>query len=150
MAKLYSKKCDNCYSAYRGRGKKYCSELCKIAVSTKNPPSFLGKKHSEKSKRRISLSLRGRTPKNMLQIAGWNRGNIKPDVGYVALHEWVRKKLGKPDVCVKCSKSGLKGRKIHWANKSGEYLISIKDWIRLCASCHKKYDIKYGFKRKRI
>jgi len=34
----------------------------------------------------------------------------------------------------------LTGKKIHWANKSGEYLRDKDDWIRLCCKCHKKYD----------
>ncbi|KKL16471.1 hypothetical protein LCGC14_2495220, partial [marine sediment metagenome] len=62
------------------------------------------------------------------------------DVKYVGLHMWVYSKLGKPKTCEHCKKSGLKGRKIHWANKSGKYKRDLKDWIRLCVPCHKEYD----------
>ena len=79
-------------------------------------------------------------------LQGKNNHNWKDDdVGYRSLHDWVRAKLGTPDTCEKCGKSGLKGCKIHWANKSGEYKRDIKDWLRLCVSCHKKYDYKKGF-----
>ena len=61
-------------------------------------------------------------------------------VGYRGLHLWVQRKLGKPDACVFCNKSGLKGRQIHWANKSGSYKRLTSDWLRLCVPCHKKYD----------
>lgn len=57
------------------------------------------------------------------------------------------------------SRTGIKlSRKIkkQRANKNGNYKRIIEDWIRLCASCHMKYDIKnnlrtrkkvYGLKR---
>ncbi len=60
--------------------------------------------------------------------------------GYQSLHEWVVKHLGKPDTCEHCGRSGLSGRFIQWANKSGKYLRKLDDWIRLCTKCHHKYD----------
>src|SRR3990167_2616997 len=62
------------------------------------------------------------------------------DVGYGALHDWIRRNLGTPDTCGDCGKSGLTGKQIHWANKSGKYKRDITDWVRLCAKCHKKMD----------
>lgn len=62
------------------------------------------------------------------------------NVGYRGLHQWVESKLGKPNTCIHCGKSGLAGRQIHWANKSRKYKRSIFDWLRLCAKCHKIYD----------
>lgn len=71
-----------------------------------------------------------------------NHPNWKGDkVGYAGLHDWVEKILGKPGSCEHCGKTGLKGRKIHWANKSQKYLRKKSDWVRLCSSCHKKYDL---------
>ncbi len=64
-------------------------------------------------------------------------------VNYRDLHAWVSRKLGKPDTCEHCSISGLSGKHIHWANISGEYKRELNDWIRLCARCHKIYDL-YG------
>ena len=84
----------------------------------------------------------------------WNKGKPYPqvaeeknnkwkgdDVGYSALHGWVRRHLGTPEVCEHCEKTGLKKRQIHWANKSQTYKREVGDWIRLCASCHRNYDI---------
>lgn len=62
------------------------------------------------------------------------------DASYQAKHMWIYKKLGQPDTCSKCKKSKLKGKKIHWANKSGKYLRDLNDWIRLCSKCHVEYD----------
>ena len=65
-------------------------------------------------------------------------------VGYHALHEWVQKELGKPDTCEHCKRSGLTGMSIHWANRSQEYKRDISDWIRLCVSCHRVYDLNFN------
>ena len=78
-------------------------------------------------------------------LKGYGEGEKHPlwkgeKAGYLSKHSWMSRKFGKPDTCKLCKKSGLKGRQIHWANKSGKYFRDISDWIRLCASCHKKYD----------
>lgn len=78
-----------------------------------------------------------------IKFTGSNHANWKGDkVGYDALHNWVARELGKPDTCEHCGRSGLRGRFIQWANKSGEYLRDLNDWIRLCAKCHYAYDRK--------
>ena len=84
------------------------------------------------------------TGKKCPELQGENNGLWKGDnVSYSGIHNWVYRKLGKPDTCEHCGKSGLKGRQIHWANKSQKYLREISDWIRLCGKCHKKYDEDY-------
>ena len=68
--------------------------------------------------------------------------NIKwkgDDVGYFALHTWVRRTLGIPTICIHCSITANE-RKIHWANKSREYRRDINDWIALCSKCHGRFD----------
>ena len=61
-----------------------------------------------------------------------------------AAHRWIKKKLGLPEICEHCGKSGLKGNKIHWANKEHKYKRKITDWLRLCVRCHMIYDIING------
>ena len=86
------------------------------------------------------------------QVA-WNKGregtrddshpNWKGDAAsYQALHAWVARKLGQPSTCEMCGRAGLTGKHIQWANKSHEYRRDVGDWIRLCASCHKLYDLE--------
>jgi hypothetical protein len=65
-------------------------------------------------------------------------------VGYSGIHMWVRLKLGQPTKCEMCGKIKLKGRFIQWANKDHKYKRKLSDWIRLCTSCHSKYDRKYN------
>ena len=62
------------------------------------------------------------------------------DAGYVSKHMWIYNSKGKPTECEHCGKNNLTGHKIHWANKSGEYLRDLNDWIRLCVKCHIIYD----------
>ena len=66
----------------------------------------------------------------------WKGENVK----YQALHQWVRRNLGEPEECSFCHK---KEKDMQWANKSHEYKRNLTDWIRLCRSCHKKYDLKF-------
>lgn len=75
------------------------------------------------------------------------RGNNHPmwkgkDVGYTALHEWVENQLGKPNECEHCL--AIDAKKFEWANKSGNYLREVSDWIRLCTSCHRKQEPNRG------
>lgn len=58
--------------------------------------------------------------------------------GYTAKHNWARKYLGEPDFCEHCKRTDMGS--YQWANISGNYLRKASDWLRLCPSCHKKYD----------
>jgi len=66
--------------------------------------------------------------------ANW-KGN---EVGYGALHDWLKLRLGKPRYCETCGTK--KAKKYEWANISGEYRRDVTDWRRLCVSCHRKLD----------
>ena len=132
----------------------------KHPIGAKTGKHMLGRKLSEETKRKIGLAFKGNQyakgniawnkGKECPQFQGenngmWTGGNIGRvqrgvDV-YRALHSWVQENLGTPDTCEHCNKSGLKGHKIHWANKSREYKLDLNDWLRLCVPCHKSYDI---------
>ena len=92
---------------------------------------------------------------NLGKIGYW-RGKKRPDisagqwgkdnhswkgdkVGYTALHQWLYKQVGQPKKCQHCRRVDLK--QYYWANKNHTYKRNIKDWIRLCPSCHIKYDL---------
>ena len=59
---------------------------------------------------------------------------------YEAIHQWVKRQLGTPMICIKCldSSQGI----YDWANISGEYKKDLSDWIRLCRKCHSTMDKK--------
>lgn len=60
------------------------------------------------------------------------------EAGYVSLHTWVRSRLGTPSVCFICGTRDA--NRYEWANISGEYHRDLEDWMRLCKSCHVRYD----------
>ena len=93
----------------------------------------LGRKLTEKSKKLISLH--NKTP-NGEKNPNWKGDKVKLS----GLHMWVYSKLGRPNKCEFCGK--IK-RNLQWANKSHEYKRSLDDWLRLCVSCHKQYDLNY-------
>lgn len=110
------KNCEECFSKMetlesevkRGSGK-FCSKKCYYSNLKKTRPS------GENS-------------------WAW-KGN---SVGVDALHDWVKKHLGKPRKCEFCKTTTAK--QYEWANKSQQYKRDLSDWIRLCRSCHAKYD----------
>jgi len=65
---------------------------------------------------------------------------------YTSLHSWVVRRLGKPKICYHC-KSKTKKR-YEWANIDHKYRRDVRDWIRLCTSCHRQYDYANGLSKK--
>lgn|SRR3990167_1998642 len=138
-SKYCSRKCQFIGMKSIKRTQKFKDNLSQYNKSIgKVPPMHIGEKYSESHRQNISKALIGKSQP-------WNTGELNvnwrgDDVGYGALHDWVRSRLGTPDICEHCGKSGLKSRKIHWANKSREYKRDIIDWVRLCVPCHIRFD----------
>lgn len=143
--------------AYRlliGKGK-YCSRICKYRYHTRASGLNYSLKVINKSwiKKGEHLSRETQFSK---EIVPWNKGirtGITPanfkgyDVGYNALHAWVRSHRGRPQVCVFCSST----KSVQWANKSHEYKRELDDWLPLCVKCHSRYDKDFkGAKERRF
>lgn len=64
--------------------------------------------------------------------------NNRP-TNYGGIHSWMRRHFGTPSQCEHCGTS--ESPKFEWANLSGEYRLDRSDWMRLCCSCHRKYDL---------
>ena len=72
-----------------------------------------------------------------LDNSGSNNGMWKGDeVQRIALHEWIRNRKPKPDLCEECHELPP----YDLANISGEYLRDINDFRWLCRRCHVKSD----------
>lgn len=120
----------------------------------------LGNKHSEESRKKMSISskraykngkvsMHGKkhspeTIEKMKRNAHDTSDEKNPmwkgdDVGYSALHIWVGRKLGKPCKCSECGESDTDSN-YEWSNISRKYKRDLKDWRALCISCHRKYD----------
>ena len=88
-------------------------------------------------------------PKNGVN-KGWfiKNGNINEkninwkggSASYSAIHYWIEGKLGNIKYCEHCK--SIKKKKYEWANIDHKYRRLLKDYIRLCTSCHRKYDHK--------
>lgn len=62
------------------------------------------------------------------------------DICYKQKHQRIRKKYGDPRYCENCKRTDKK--RYEWSNKDHKYSDDIKDWKRLCVSCHREYDKK--------
>ena len=77
---------------------------------------------------------------NLVNNSGEKHFAWKGDiVGYVALHDYIRARLGKPNFC---SKDKNHTGTFVWANISGEYKRDLNDWWSLCQSCNLKDGVK--------
>lgn len=117
-------------------------------------PEWVKKKISESEKgKHVSLATRKKLRKVMLGQIGENCRNWDGDnVGYVGIHQWLRKEFGKAD---RCENSECVYPKRNWYGKIMKFpkrfewaLIHGKDYKRrrenfwrLCSSCHIKYDM---------
>lgn len=72
---------------------------------------------------------------------GKNHINWKGDnVGKHAVHSWIDRWKGKPNKCENCGTE--KAKKFEWANIDHKYRRVLDDYVRMCTSCHRKYDYK--------
>lgn len=136
-------------------GKKLSKDhILKLSLSHKGkkPVYSFEKGHAPWNKgldKSISTSLATVGEKNRKKLKGRMLGDKHhlwkgDDVGYGSLHEWVKRYLGTPTTCECCGMENLTKKKIHWANKSRKYKRDLDDWVRLCVSCHWKYDKNQG------
>ena len=128
--------CKNCgkefkvwkYNILKGFGK-YCSKACSNTGNKLGFKKGHGSYWTEESKEKFSLKMSDE------KHPMWRGKRAKK----VAIHMWVARKLGKPKMCEQCS-SGDK-KVYDWANKDHRYSRDLDDYMRLCRSCHRKYDI---------
>lgn len=130
------KRCKDCYIKF-------------IAISPENSPKWkgVGKKPASCVDCNIPIYRYQQRcmPCSAIHRRGKNSGMYKEKLtNYKHLHVVISNMLGKPDTCEFCKKTGLKGNSIQWANKTGKYLREPTDWLRLCSSCHRTYDLKNG------
>lgn len=135
-----------CYGIAQGGKKERICLNCKIVFNVKS--SKIGQGRGKYCSRVChNLDRRNHIYKREEEHQNWKGDKVK----YVALHQWVYRQLGQPDYCSNPSciyprkdsqgKLMITPKRYEWANKSHEYKRELSDWLRLCASCHTKYDL---------
>jgi len=130
------------HTEYRARIKeKFLQKKTGTFVSKKIPKKY---KYIKKPEERYLNSLEARFARK--NSPNFPRGEKHDrwkgdDATYGAIHEWVYRHLGQPNECKRCGKNDLRKSQYHWANIGHTYKRNKEDWIRLCVSCHKRYDL---------
>lgn len=75
------------------------------------------------------------------RLRGRNSPNWKESPTYFAIHIDIVKAKGNPKHCKHCGKTT---GKIEYANIDHKYTRNPDDYIPLCTSCHRIFDIKYN------
>ena len=139
MIKLKCKKCGKQFLTYPCRLKDkyghkalYCSKSCANSVSQNG-------KETRFKKGQISfLTLHPEKRIRGIKHHFWKGDNA----GYRALHYWLNRVKGRPMECKHCEKTRTTPKSMQWANISGDYLRDPNDYMSLCPSCHRKFDLK--------
>jgi len=106
---------------------KILSKIHKLKISEAKK----GFKHPKEFGLRMSRAFKGKI--NIAENNGMWKGN---NVGKISLHEWIKYRLKKPNVCDCCKKN----QPYDLANISQKYKRDINDFEWLCRSCHMKKD----------
>jgi len=109
--------------------KKFSRGVCspyknKVCVICSKP--FFGKRNTCGSKNCISIRI------SILKKGKLNVQWKGDEVGYNALHKWIRKNKPKPLLCVRCNLRHA----LDLANISGLYKRDVNDFEWLCRRCH--------------
>jgi hypothetical protein len=109
----------------------------KIAATLKGrKPVWTGQPRTEAHRQALSEAAKRRDPTT--RVRGESHPDWKgPDAGYMAKHNWVRRRLGKASrqMCERCGWHAAE-----WANVSGEHRRDLSDYVALCVGCHRKMD----------
>lgn len=140
--------CEDCGKCFSGNHlRKYCSVEC----WNKHRSDALSKGwNSEKRRSYFSTPEYIKNQKNACGSNEKHRFWKGDDAGYTAIHEWIRRNIGKADHC--SFNPNHKSTRYHWANISGNYMRDADDYASLCPSCHRTYDLlvkKINTKRSR-
>jgi hypothetical protein len=113
-------------------------ELMSKALKGRVSP-MKGKHMSNEHKRKLGLAHIGN--KNPL----WKGNNV----GYSAIHRWVRWHKGNAIKCSWCGFESSNHYMIDWANIDHRYKRDLNDYISLCRKCHRLHDMDIFTKSKK-
>ncbi len=121
---------------------KYICQVCSTEGSARPAVVKSGrKKYCSLACRNKAYSLRmvGNRNNDSWDPKGEKNPNWKGNaVSYRGLHLWILRQLGQPQECWECGTKEY--HRYEWANVNKLYGRNISDWVRLCVSCHRRYD----------
>lgn len=118
---------------------KYCGRDCSNKSKIGKPGANLGKSF------RASPATEFKKGENLNESHPLWRGE---DAHIKSKHSWVKRHKGKAEQCLNCQVSS-ETKTIDWANIDHKYKRNLDDYISLCRSCHRKFDIaNNGYSRK--
>jgi len=113
--------------------------------------TMLGRKHSEETKKKMRKARAKQNPQpftDLKHTEAWKQKMsklrkgvyIKQTIKMGALHNRMRARIPKPNLCQCC------GKRPPWdlANISQEYTENLSDWEWLCRGCHMRKDRRMG------
>ncbi len=111
-------------------------------IRKKISKSLRGRKLSEETRRKMSISARKRVERGIKpplhSMPSEKNPNWKGDkVGYAGLHLWIRRNKPKPTYCEICNKNPPRDV----ANINGIYNRDIMNYKWLCKKCHRNFDL---------
>lgn len=122
-------------------------------------PSFKGRTHSKKTRKRLSEVHMGLpsgrkgtkwSDDTRQQLSEVNHyrwiDRPCPEKHYVAIHKRIHREYGKADFCEICY--GSRSQYYEWSNKDHKYRLDRDDWQKLCRVCHIWYDKEHKLLRK--
>jgi hypothetical protein len=109
----------------------YCSNTCSVSFQRSH-------KYREKQRKIAMENNHGNYYTSGSNLGEEHHNWRGDDVSYSGIHYWVSRHLGKPSKCEHCGST--EENKYEWANISKEYKRDLTDWVRLCVSCHIKFD----------
>lgn len=119
--------CGKTTSKYRKEGNRYRKD---------RPNTVIYRHYSKDTRKKLSEQKKGEKNPMFGIVADKHPKWKDNDIGYIKMHEWIRKYYPRPKLCQIC---GINS-KLDAANISGKYLREINDWLYLCRKCHINYD----------
>lgn len=128
IVKIICKNCGKEFSSRLSHNSKFCSRLCYWKFL--KGKSFWNKGSFKKGQN---------TGKNNLNWKGDN-------ASYSAIHYWLYSHKGKPQICEHCGITS-KETKLEWASKNHLCVRDVDNYMALCISCHRNYDMTKEWKQ---
>ena len=113
--------------------KKFCSFECRYKFQE-------GKRLSPQTEFKKGIIPHNKGKENPAMRGSFNPKWMGDNVGYLGVHEYLKRHFPHKGVCEECGKNA---KRIELANITGKYIRNISHYRYLCVSCHRRLDKTY-------